>query len=436
MLDQDIEQDAVEAWEERLRDRHFNPWRMPRTEKSRAVVAEVLQQLQAYEVHHQLRLRRRRKADQETFEATVSAIISDLAYHHLMEREAGVYITRSHRYLGRKSRYRPAAYGKTLPDILDRLGSQELAFLDMDLGTDCPFGPPLETSIRVGRRLLALVQDHGLQPEDFGLDHAQEVIQLKRAKKGGWDKGDFAEYADTPETIRYREQMQAINEWLESAEIEFDESYWPGGRPVDTLDRRLRRVFTQGRFGSGGRLYGGFWQHLRKETRLKGLFINREEVVELDYGQMNPRILYGLCGAQPPEDDAYAIPGYQRFRPGVKKVMNSMIFATKRLTRMPKGVRKEFEDQHRVEQVMQAIEAAHPAIKDCFFRGMGHEAQFIESQVLVEVLLSLRDLGVHALPIHDSVVVGRSNKTRAKEVMLSCFLKVVGVQGLVDEVVG
>jgi len=159
-------------------------------------------------------------------------------------------------------------------------------------------------------------------------------------------------------------------------------------------------------------------------------------VVELDYGQMNPRILYGLCGAQPPEDDAYAIPGYQRFRPGVKKVMNSMIFATKRLTRMPKGVRKEFEDQHRVEQVMQAIEAAHPAIKDCFFRGMGHEAQFIESQVLVEVLLSLRDLGVHALPIHDSVVVGRSNKTRAKEVMLSCFLKVVGVQGLVDEVVG
>jgi len=151
---------------------------------------------------------------------------------------------------------------------------------------------------------------------------------------------------------------------------------------------------------------------------------------------MNPRILYGLSGAQPPEDDAYAIPGYQRFRPGVKKVMNSMIFATKRLTRMPKGVRKEFEDQHRVEQVMQAIEAAHPAIKDCFFRGMGHEAQFIESQVLVEVLLSLRDLGVHALPIHDSVVVGRSNKTRAKEVMLSCFLKVVGVQGLVDEVVG
>ncbi len=436
MLDQDIEQAEAEEQEERLRDSHFNPWRMPRTEKSRAVVAEVLKQLQAYEVRHQLRKRRRKQTDQETFEAMVSAIISDLAYHHLMEREAGIYITRSNRYLGLKGRYQPKAYSKTLPDILDRLGSQELAFLDMDLGHGDPFGPALETSIRAGRRLLALAQEHDLQPEDFSLDHAQEVIQLKRSKLGGWDKGDFAEYEDTPETNRYREQVQVINEWLESAEIEFDESYWPGGRPVDTLDRRLRRVFTQGRFDSGGRLYGGFWQLLGKATRLKGLTLTREEVVELDYGQMNPRILYGLCGAQPPECDAYAIPGYQRFRPGVKKVMNSMIFATKRLTRMPKGVRKEFEEQHRVEQVMQAIEAAHPAIKDCFFRGMGHEAQFIESQVMVEVLLNLRELGVHALPIHDSVVVGKSNKNRVKEIMLSCFLKVVGVQGLVDEVVG
>ena len=405
---------------------------MARTERSKAVVAEVLQQLQAYEVRNQLRQRRRRKADQEVFEATVLAIVSDLAYHHLMNREAGVYITRSHRYLGRKSRYRPAAYGKTLPDILDRLGSQELAFLGMELGTDCPFGPPLETSIRAGRRLLALAQEQGLQPEDFGLDHGQEVIQLKRVKKGGWDKGDFAEYADTPETIRYREQMQAINGWLESAEIEFDEYYWPGGKPVDTLDRRLRRVFTQGRFDCGGRLFGGFWQPLGKEARRKGLMINGEYVAELDYGQMNPRILYGLCGAEPPEGDAYSVPGIKHSRSGVKKVLNAMLFHDKRLVRMPKGVRKLFEERYSVEEVMRAIEAAHPAIKSCFFTGIGHEAQFTESQVMVEVLLSLRDLGVHALPVHDSVIVGRSHKTRTKEIMLSCFHKVVGVQGVVE----
>lgn len=422
--------------EEQLRDRHFNPWRIPKTEKSKAVIRDVIQQLQAYEEYHQLRQRRRKQADQQTFEATVSAIVSDLAYHHLMEHEAGAYITRSNRYLGRKSRYSPIVFTKTLPTILDSLKAPEMAFAEMALGHKGYFGPAKETTIWPGPRLIRRVVEQGLQPEDFGLDHAQEVIQLKRVKQGGWDAGGLEEYEDTPETILYREQVQAINAWLELADIEFDESCWPDDRPVDTLDRRLRRVFTQSRFDSGGRLYGGFWQHLSKETRLKGLSINREQVVELDYGQMNPRILYGLCGAQPPEGDAYAIPSYQRFRPGVKKVMNSMIFATKRLTRMPKGVRKEFEEQHRVEQVMQAIEAAHPAIKDCFFRGMGHEAQFIESQVMVDVLLNLRELGVHALPVHDSVIVGRSHKDRTKEVMLSSFLKVVGVQGLVDEVVG
>lgn len=436
MLDQDIEQAEAEEQEERLRDSHFNPWRMPRTEKSRAVVAEVLQQLQSYEERNQLRQRRRRKADQEVFEATVSAIVSDLAYHHLMNREAGVYITRSNRYLGLKGRYQPKAYSKTLPDILDRLGSQELAFLDMELGTDCPFGPPLETSIRAGRRLLALVEEHDLQPEDFGVSPGQEVIHLKRIKVGNKDKGGLEEYADTPETILFREQVQAINVWLESAEIEFDEYHWPGGRPVDTLDRRLRRVFTQGRFDCGGRLFGGFWQPLGKEAQLEGLVINGEGVVELDYGQMNPRILYGLCGALPPEGDAYAVPGIKHSRNGVKKVMNAMLFHDKRLTRMPKGVRESFEKQHRVEAVMEAIELAHHAIKGCFFTGIGHEAQFTESQVLVDVLLALRELGIPALPGHDSVIVGRSNKDKVREVMLSCFLRGTGVPGIVGEVVG
>ncbi len=436
VLDQGIEQVEAEEQEKRLRDSHFNPWRIPRTERARAVVAEVLQQLQAYEERSQLRQRSRRKVDQETFEATVSAIVSDLTYHHLMEREAGVYITRSNRYLGLKGRYQPKAYSKTLPDILDRLGSQELAFLDMELGTDCPFGPPLETSIQAGSRLLAFVQEHDLQPEDFGQDHAQEVIQLKRAKLGGWDKGDFAEYEDTPGTILYREQVQAINAWLESAEIEFDEYYWPAGRPVDTLDRRLRRVFTQGSFDSGGRLFGGFWQPLGKEARRKGLMIKGEDVVELDYGQMNPRILYGLCGAQPPDGDAYDIPGIKHSRSGVKKVMNAMFFHDKRLVRMPKGVRKFFEERYTVEEVMRAIEAAHPAIKDSFFTGIGHQAQFIESQVMVEVLLNLRELGVHALPVHDSVIVGKTNQDKVREVMLSCFLRGTGVPGIVGVVGG
>jgi len=316
------------------------------------------------------------------------------------------------------------------------MAEPEMAYAEQFLGYKGYFGPSKETTIRAGKRLITRVVEAGLGLEDFGVCPNQEVIQLKRVKKGGWDGGGLEEYEDTPETILFREQVKTINGWLEAVEIDFDEYYWPGGRPVDTRDRRLRRVFTQGQFDSGGRLFGGFWQPLGKETRRKGLMINGEDVVELDYGQMNPRILYGLCGAEPPEGDAYAIPGFLPYRTGVKKVMNAMLFHDKRLTRMPKGVRKTFEERHRVEEVMTAVEAAHPAIKACFFTGIGHSAQYTESQVLVDVLLTLRDLGIHALPVHDSVIVGKSDQDKVREVMLSCFLKGTGVPGIVGEVGG
>ncbi len=355
-------------------------------------------------------------------------------YHFIQGHEYGVYITRSNRKLGRKSRYRPPAYGKTLPDILNNMAEPEMAYVEQSVGYKGYFGPSKETTIHAGKRLITRVEEAGLRLEDFGLVPGQEVLQLKRVKKGGWDKGDNAEYKDTPETILYREQVQAINGWLELAEIDFDEAYCPGDKPVDSRDRRLRRVFTQGRFDSGGRLFDGFWQPLGKEAQRKGLMIDGEDVAELDYGQMNPRILYGLCEALPPEGDAYAIPGFKDHRSGVKKVMNAMLFQDKRLARMPKGVRKDFEKRHRVEDVMVAIEQAHPAIKGCFFTGIGHAAQFTESHVLVGVLLTLRGLGIPALPVHDSVIVGKSNQDKVREVMLSCFLKGTGVPGVVGEV--
>lgn len=433
---QEQHENLTEAADEsdQLRDRHFNPWRIPRTEKARAAIQDVVHQLQSFERLYKHRKRKRRAVDLEAFEATVSAIASDLMYHHLLGHGDGVYITRSNRYLGRKSRYRPAAYGKILPTILDHMAEPEMAYAEQSIGYKGYFGPSKETTIRASKRLIMRVVEAGLELKDFGLAPGQEVIQLKRIKKGGWDGGGLEEYKDTPETILFREQVQAINAWLGSAEIDFDEYYCPGCKPVDSQDRQLRRVFSQGRFDSGGRLFGGFWQPLGKEARLKGLMINGEDVVELDYGQMNPRILYGLCGAQPPEGDAYAIPGFLHYRSGVKKIMNAMLFAPQRLVRMPKGVRKAFEERHKVEAVMVAIEQAHPAIKSCFFTGIGHEAQFTESQVLVDVLLILRDLGIHALPVHDSVIVGKSNQDKVREVMLSCFLKGTGVPGIVGEV--
>ena len=107
---------------------------------------------------------------------------------------------------------------------------------------------------------------------------------------------------------------------------------------VDLSECRLRRYFTRGSFESGGRLFGGFWQELKK-TQRKNIIIDDEEAVSLDYSQMGPRILYGVCRTRPTTQDCYMVPGYERDRNGIKKVFNAMTFAEKALVRFPKGVK-------------------------------------------------------------------------------------------------
>ncbi len=68
---------------------------------------------------------------------------------------------------------------------------------------------------------------------------------------------------------------------------------------VDSNDRRLRRIFNNGSFEEGRRLFGGFWQPLKKTERAEGLIIEDEAVASLDFGQMTPRILYGMAGVFP-----------------------------------------------------------------------------------------------------------------------------------------
>jgi hypothetical protein len=414
--------------------RPFNPWRSAKTERAKAVVVgDVLNQVQNYEKYLKKRQRRRKPADQQAFEMTVTAVICDLIHHFLSGQGDGVFITRSNQILGRKSRYRPLAYGKSLPDILDRLASPEMAFVTQELGSRNPFFGDRRTIVRAGKRLITRIKDQGITFEDLGQSEGQETIILKDTKEDYWDEGEWIEYSDTQETERYREEMRAINSWLADAEISFDESVVKNGKLVDWNERQLRRVFTRGRFNSGGRLFGGFWQSLTKQERREGIDIQNEKAVELDYGQMNPRILYGLCGAQPPVGDLYLLPGLEEHRTGIKKVMNAMLFATKRLTRMPKGVRAEFSKSHPVWRVMDTIQEHNIPIKDQFFTGVGHSVQFHESQIMVDLLLTLRDRGIVALPIHDGLMVPVTKKEEVKDMMLSTFYHHTNVVGLVRE---
>lgn len=402
------------------RDRFFDPWRVPSSAEATTLVGDVLNQLQRYEQHREPRRRKRRKRDQEIFEKTVSAVICDLI-HTVLVSDAGIVIPRSNRVLGKKSRYRPVAYGKTLPHLLDMLATPEMDFVEQDVGYLNPFGRNRRTLVRPGSRLLTRIADRNLDLSDLGRDIHQEVIVLKAPKVNDRESPEAIEYDDTDATRRMRADLQRINARLEAAEIDVLHGY--ASEALDTAQRRLRRVFTYGSFDSGGRLYGGFWQGMKKEARKHSLRIDGEQTVELDYGQMAPRLLYAYAGQTMAQEDAYLIGDLaapELFREGFKKLFNAMLFATEPLKRKPQGT-KRLLPNYPVDALIRSIEEAHRPIAHLFHTGIGHHLQFLESELMVELLLELGERTIVALPIHDSVIVSREREAEAAAVMRDVF---------------
>lgn len=410
-------------------DLWFNPYRRPRSAAARAMVADVSKQLQSLERYYRLRQRARRPADQEAFEATVSAICCDLVYNHLKGNRGGTAITRSNKVLGTRSRYRPIAYGKALPAILDNMARPEMDFIVQKLGNSSYEGAAKRTTIEPTECLLSRIDDFKLTLADFGVSSDRELIVLKRKKAGFWDEGAIIEYEDIPTTLRFREEIRRINAFLEASDIE----YCGVKKDIDAGDRQLRRVFSLARFDRGGRLFGGFWQPLEKGDRLTGIRIDGQTVVGLDYAQMNPRIVYGMAKAEAPLQDAYTIPGLESYRDGVKQVFNAMLFATEPLAKFPKATRSNFPRRTTVGEVTERIATAHPAIQAYLHQGIGHEVQFLESQVLVAALLALADKGIVSLPVHDAIVVSEQHRVTAMDQMLISFKEVIGIEGQVKE---
>jgi hypothetical protein len=234
----------------------------------------------------------------------------------------------------------------------------------------------------------------------------------------------LVDYEDTPTTQRYRRQMRMINAMLDKAgdlvAAEFQHR-------IDDRQRFLERKFLFESFAKGGRLNGGFWQsEITKEERAAMLRIGGHSTVELDFANMGVRLAYLFVGEQPPAGDLYMIPGLRpESRSGVKILMNALMFPEHELRSFPldddgDSIGDKFHAEDRAKgfkYILNAIKATHPAIVDLFGTGVGYHLQWIESQVLVNVLLALAKADVVALPLHDGIVVGEHEVVIARGVI-------------------
>jgi hypothetical protein len=410
----------TEAPNEPERDLWFNPHLGPRDIRAHKVIGAVVPAVERHK-----RKRALRSKDKLTFFQALIPLVANLIHHYLIGSPGqGIPVPRSKKALGKKgNRYQPS-FPRSFPRILDALC--DLGFAKETIGKYSGFpGQSRQTTVRAGPKLIELIRQQKITLEDLDAGEGDEVIILRRAKHGYGDEGERIPYTDNATTNRFRSELRAINDWLAKADISFDAA--SSTRPVNVQARRLRRQFTLGRFDRGGRLFGGFWEPLPKVARRDGIRIDGEPVVGLDYSQLNPLLAYHVAGATPPSDDAYTLLGLETCRDGVKKVFNAMLFKHP-VVKFPKGARGLFPRRVRCEDVTDAILQLHPKLRVFLPSGeIGHQLQFLESEIMMCVLRKCQERNIVALPVFDCVVVKASAEGTVREIMRREFKAVAGL---------
>jgi hypothetical protein len=376
------------------------------------------------------RSRGRNVADREKFHLAVDALVCNLISANERSLETLLNIPLSNQVLRGSPRYRPKVYGTPFRDLITLLTTLRMIKIVTKGHNVREFGRKKITTIRpTGRFLKAFPQlATTITHNAFTNVDPPETVVLKDGDR------NFLDYSETAETRRWRDEMQTINDHLRNASISLvsgDNVIDEGGFLIRPNARTLRRIWNNGDWTQGGRLYDGFWQTVPRDERLHLIRIDDEPIANVDFSQFNLRLAYALAKKSPPKGDLYDVtgkdakgPNWSSLREGRKKLANAMINRSKPLTRWPGKTPEErselasyFPHGTTARMAVADIRAKHPAIADYFEASRGLGFMRIESDILVATLLSLMKRSIVALPLHDAVLVKERHAEIAKITM-------------------
>jgi hypothetical protein len=440
-------------------DLWFQPFAIPCTPSIQSLAAQTKRSLEAREN----RKRIRKPADELAFATTVDTIIANLVIS-LSEPEveaATIAISLAHKVDASGSRYlNPLLPVKTLRHTLEAM--QALGILEMSLGRK-----GTSTTFKATPEFAAEVQSREIGLADVGHDWERDEVIVLTQKVVMEDQdgpsygapvkplGERVDYQDDDNTQRMREAIRSLVIFVSRLDIAF----LPDGQlpHVHTNQRHLKRYFNlrppqptpafQGlplsstpsspassntQFNHGGRLFGNaFWLSLRKDRRRNSLRINCEPVVECDLSGLFPRLCYRLLGVTMPlelQDDPYAIQGFPAaHRSSLKMAFNAFLFHDKPLKRLPQKIAKGMPEGWTAGKLRGAILASHPALEPLLNGSrIGFHLLRIESDILMQTMSMIQSEGLAALPLHDGVIVPRSQAERVRELMQAAANRIAG----------
>ncbi len=365
------------------------------------------------------------KRSRELKRREAEAIISgDLMTAHLNNRWVS-YSRRPEWYSARsRSRYHPPAL--TFQNLVRFVASAEASQM-IEHQKSKPGWLGVQSRMRLTETGVLAIEQAGAR-----LAYAPpEIIVLRSGI------GKLAEYADNAETHRMRANLLEINDATAGTNLAYqgrlvrsgDQIIVDGQRRI--VHHEMYRIFNRENFEYGGRFYGSWWQNIPRAER-RQILINGSPVIECDYRQLHPTLLYAMVGKEI-DGDAYVIAGWDRSL--VKTALNTLINAENQLAALRSIARQiggggAFE---RASNLIRSIEGKHPAISEYFGSGAGLKMQRIDSDMAEQVLLRLTRSGIASLPVHDSFIVEKRHDGVLQEVMSSVFdqkLRSLGGNGL------
>lgn len=368
----------------------------------------------------------RRKArspkEARTFRLAVEALACNLLAMTLVRPELRMTITTAHAAMS--GPFAPAIYGRAFPTLVDLMASDDVGIIERDRSFQFGAVGARGRSVRPGTRLADHLPVGAIAFSDFRQEVATDLLFLRGRKVKG--AAPFLPIPETDRTAQLRAEMKRLNSWFAKARIDLLDD--DGVHTALPFNRTVRRYFNNGNFMEGGRLFGGFWMGMPREDRFRLIRVDGEEIANVDFGQLFPRLAYVYARQDPGERDIYDIDGIDpKHRKGLKKLMNAALFAKTPLKNWPRETAHLFPEGMKVKTALDAIKARHPAIAPLFSTAAGYRCMFAESTMLVHALARLFRQGITALPVHDSVIVARSRAEEAKAILQRTMLDHVGV---------
>jgi hypothetical protein len=249
-----------------------------------------------------------------------------------------------------------------------------------------------------------------------------EVIYLRGEKKGK-DAGEQVDYTDTTETHTFREQVRRINRHLRQHPC-----HYTGNIKVNLMQDHVVRIFNNGDWNQGGRLYG-YWPMNLASGERHHLSIDGEPLCDLDFGSCFVALLHVEDDTEfdPEAPDPFEIEGYEQHRDMIKQCAYSILNAPKSIKNYPEDVVAKGTKPPMLWREMEAVIFDNiPLLRKHKYSAIGLRLMRKESDILISLLLDLVERQIGFIPVHDGLMVPKSRKQLVHDLMLKHYRAITG----------